>query len=167
MSNESDLPVVIALGNRYRGDDGVAHTVVETLVQRQAPCRVIANQDDSMALLNAWGSTRMAIIVDAAELRSQPGTIHRLDLNAQPMPHDLARCSSHGLGLAEALELGKVLDQLPQTLVIYAIEALQFNAGTSLTPQVLTAALEVADLIQQELDTSCSTATDKTGKAHA
>jgi hydrogenase maturation protease len=56
----------------------------------------------------------MAIIVDAAEPRAHPGAIHRLDLNTQPVPHDLARCSSHGLGLAEALELGKVLDQLPK-----------------------------------------------------
>ena len=167
MSIDTELPVVIALGNRYRGDDGVAHTVVESLIERQAPCRVVANQDDSMALLNAWGSTGMAIIVDAAELRTQPGTIHRLDLNTQPMPHDLARCSSHGLGLAEALELGKVLDQLPQTLVIYAIEAVQFNAGTNMTPKVLTAAYAVADLIQHELEASSNVADEETEINHA
>ena len=167
MSTENDLPVVIALGNRYRGDDGVAHFVVETLRQRQAACRVIANQDDSMALLNAWGSSRMAIIIDAAELRTQPGAIHRLDLNSQPIPHDLARCSSHGLGLSEALELGKIMNQLPQTLLIYAIEASQFDNGTELTPKVQEAALKVADLIQHELGSSGITAGYQIGKTHA
>lgn len=107
MSHAIDRAVVVALGNRYRSDDGVGHAVAEQLIQRQVPCRVVANQDDSMALLNAWESAELAIIVDAADCQSAAGTIHRLQLDQKPLPKALARCSSHGVGLAEALELEK------------------------------------------------------------
>jgi hypothetical protein len=51
--------------------------------------------------------------------------------------------------------------------VIYAIEAFQFDAGTTLTPKVLAAAFAVVDLIQKELGTSCETVVGKTGEPHA
>lgn len=154
MSIETNQNVVIALGNRYRGDDGVGHTVVEELVRRGAPCRVVTNQDDSMALINAWESASLAIIVDAAEPRTHAGAIHRLDLNDQPLSRDLARCSSHGLGFAEALELGTVLERLPEKILVYAVEAEQFNPGEVLSPDVLLAAEAVVELIERDL--SCT-----------
>ena len=151
MLRATELPVVIALGNRYRGDDGVGHFIAEELAHRNAKCRLIANQDDSMGLLNAWQDTTLAIVVDAAISGATAGTIHRLDAVDNPLPKDLARCSSHGVGLAEAIELGMVMDKLPPRLLVYAIEAERFESGQLLSPAVQSSVAIVVKEIEVEL----------------
>jgi len=151
-TEQDDLPpVLIALGNKFRGDDGVGHYIAESIQTKHTGCRIVANQDDSMALLNAWQNTGLAIVVDAAQSGATPGTIHEIDAGNQPIPQQLARCSSHGVGLAEALELGKVLDVLPVKLLIYAVEAEQFEAGNPLSLAVKEAADQVTRKIEFQL----------------
>jgi hydrogenase maturation protease len=47
------------------------------------------------------------------------------------------RSSTHAFGLADAIELARVLNRLPRKLAIYGIEAAQFDAGTQPSIQVL------------------------------
>ena len=51
--------------------------------------------------------------------------------------------STHGLGLAEAIELGRALGRLPARLVVYAIEGQGYATGAPLSPPVARAAEEV------------------------
>lgn len=60
-----------------------------------------------------------AILIDAMQAGTEPGTVWRLtleDLKAQP-----PLLSSHDFGVAQALALGKALGRLPK-VVIYAAE---------------------------------------------
>lgn len=143
--------VLIALGSHGRGDDGVGLHVAEQLTGRLEHCQIVSGQDDCMAILNAWEGAQLAIVVDAAVSKNKPGTIHRLELDVQLLPRELARCSSHGTGLAEAVELGRILKRMPAHLVVFAIEALSFSPGDDMTPAVRAAACDVADRVVNEL----------------
>ncbi|NIP28125.1 hydrogenase maturation protease [candidate division KSB1 bacterium] len=131
-----DKKVVIALGNRFRGDDAIGPTVADLLVGRLDNCAILEGQDDAMAILNAWEGAELAVVVDAASSDAPVGTIHRLDNFTMTVAKDLARCSSHGVGLVEAIELSKALGCLPAQLVIYAVEAKSFETGAPLSPEV-------------------------------
>jgi hydrogenase maturation protease len=52
--------------------------------------------------------------------------------------------STHGFGLAEAIELARALGGLPPRCVVYAIEGSSFEEGAALSPPVVAAAAEVA-----------------------
>lgn len=145
-----DGRVLIALGSHGRGDDGVGLRIAESLSSHSF--RVVCGQDDCMGIINAWDGASLAVVVDAACSGAAPGTIHRLELGTAPLPRDLARCSSHGTGLAEAVELAKVIDRLPSRLVIYAIEAASFSPGDAITPAVLASVANVSRRIAAELE---------------
>ncbi len=148
LSNEI---VIIALGNPFRGDDGVGTVVTGLLKEQFEECQFIEGQDDSLAIINAWEAATLAIIVDAASPDKTPGKITRLEIDNQPLPHDMASCSSHGLGLSEAIELGRTLGKLPEQMIIYAIEAESFEHGQSQSPAVMNATNNVANKIKNDI----------------
>ncbi len=141
--------VVIALGARHRGDDAIGPLVAAALRAGEPLCRVVEGCGDTLSLLNAWDTAALAIVVDAAVAGAAPGTVHRLDGEAAPAVKELARCSSHGLGLAEALQLGRLLGRLPARLVIFAIEAKTFDIGAAPSPEI---AATVPSLVQAIAD---------------
>jgi len=145
--------VIIALGNRFRGDDGIGSVVASSLREQLENCTFVEGQDDSLAIINAWENANLAVIIDASSPDKTPGNITRLEVDDQPLPRDMASCSSHGLGLAEAIELGRTLGKLPDQLVIYAIEAESFDHGTVLSPKVIDAAQIVTHEIKSDVST--------------
>ena len=126
--------VIIALGNTFRGDDGIGAAVINALKGQLQDCAFIEGQDDSLAIINAWETAELAIIVDAAGPAASPGKVSRLEIDDQPLPHEMASCSSHGLGLAEAIELGRTLNKLPGQIIIYAVEAVSFDMAVNYRP---------------------------------
>ena len=144
--------VVIALGNQFRGDDGAGLFVADQLRKRHIACEIIDNISDALAIMTAWENAAFAVIVDAMITGKPPGTILRIDTDAGPVPKDLARCSSHGMGVAEAIDLSKAMGRLPVHLVIYAIEAKTFEPGIALSPEVLRAAETAAQQIEAEME---------------
>jgi hydrogenase maturation protease len=90
-------------------------------------------------------------VIDAVSSGAEPGTVHRFDASRTPLPASLRRASStHALGLAEAIELGRALDRLPARVIVYGIEGERFEAGAALTPAVAAAVEAVAAAVQRE-----------------
>lgn len=136
--------VVIGYGNPYRGDDA-AGLIVTGILRRYLPsfADIRSITSDGTALLDAWRDADAAILVDAVVSDSEPGTVHRM--TALPEPEQTMRfASSHSFGLADAVGLARTLDLLPQRMVIYGIEAGQFEEGAGLTEAVEAAVLKVA-----------------------
>jgi len=79
------------------------------------------------------------------------GEIARFDVAAAALPRAAFGCSTHGLGLAEAIELARALGRLPRRCVAYAVEAHSYDTGTALSPQAAAAAGKVAALIRNEM----------------
>ncbi len=146
--------LVIALGNRQRGDDAVGPLVADRLVARAPGVEVLEGALDPMALVNAWEGRPSVIVVDAASSGAPPGTIHRPGAHGDPLPKEIARCSSHGGGLAEALALARALGRSPPALRLYAIEAASCEAGEPLSPRVAAALEDVVDSVLAALSSA-------------
>ncbi len=128
--------VVVAPGNTLRGDDGLGPAVAARLRALFPELPILTGAADALSILAFWEGAEAAYLVDAAVTGAESGHLHRLDLSAQPLPKEMARCSSHGLGLAEALALGRSLGRLPERVTLLAVEAAGFAPGTGLSPAV-------------------------------
>ena len=138
------LPLIIGIGNEYRGDDAVGLIVARRLNERLADSvKVIEQSGDGAALMAAWRGAETVIIFDAVMSGAAAGTIHRFDVSAQPLPKSGFRCSTHAFGVAEAIELARALGELPRSLMVYGIEGKNFAAGVGLSPEVERAVGEV------------------------
>ena len=144
-------PVLIGIGNPWRGDDGIGHAVVYAL-QDTPGLTTATTFGEPAELMDLWQGHDPVILVDAIVTGAVPGTLHRLDA-AEPLPRT-ARYSSHGIGLADAIELARALDALPANLVIYGIEPACLEDGASLSPELADRIAEVAARIRAELEGS-------------
>ncbi len=145
----SDLPsiVVIGVGNEYRGDDGVGIVIARHLRAQLAPeIEVIEASGEGVSLMDAWRGATSVLLLDAAHSGAPPGTIHRFHADTQSIPSAFFNYSTHAFSVAEAIELARVLDELPPNLAVYGIEGSSFEPGVGLSPEVEGA---VASLIAQ------------------
>jgi hydrogenase maturation protease len=141
--------VVIGIGNEDRSDDACGRWTARRLVG-QVPARVEESEGEATRLLDLWAGATSAIIVDAVRSGAPPGTVHRRSMDGgRAGPHPLAT-STHGLGLAEAIGLGRALGRAPPHIVVYGIEVASLAPGRGLTPSVERAVAEVAGRIQAE-----------------
>lgn len=120
--------LILGCGNRDRSDDAAG-----LLVQGAQP---VANPLD---LIEAWSGHDDVIVVDAVVSGAPPGAILEWDARACPLAPAGFRCSTHGFGVAEAVELARALGRLPKRLTILGIEGCNFEPGGDPSPEVLEA----------------------------
>ena len=149
--------LIIGIGNEYRSDDAVGLVIARALQARSLPyTRVIEASGEGTALLEAWKESDHVILVDAVTSQAPEGTIYCLDAQSGPFSPNLFTLSTHAFGVAEAIELGRALGDLPQQLVLYGIETKNFVAGVALSLKVERAAQavieDIARLVQNWLE---------------
>jgi hydrogenase maturation protease len=144
--------LVIAVGNPLRRDDGAGAAVLECLRARvPTGVELVGAGGEPSELMDAWDGAAQAVVVDAVRTGAEPGSLHRFDASAQPLPARTGSASTHGLGLAEALELGRALGRLPQRVVVVGIEAGDEGQGAGLSEPVAAAVEGAAALVLEEL----------------
>ncbi|SKA34957.1 hydrogenase maturation protease [Enhydrobacter aerosaccus] len=153
MEGAAGRTLVIGIGNPARADDAVGRVVARRLRAGETlPGVEIAElEGETTSLLALFERADVVILIDACASNRAPGTIHRFDAQAGSLPATAFNVSTHGLGLAEAIELARVLGQLPPRCIVYAIEAASVEPGQSLSPQVAAAADTVCERIFTEL----------------
>ena len=153
MASGRPRSIVIGIGNPDRGDDMAGREVARRLRGTLPPGIAVVEQDGEPAtLIAALGGATAAFIVDACASGMPPGTLHRFDLGAGPLPRRAAcGLSSHGLGLADAIELARALGQLPARCIVYAIEGQGFEIGAPLSPPVAQAVGDAVSRLRAEL----------------
>jgi hydrogenase maturation protease len=146
---------VIGVGNAWRGDDAVGLLVARRLKADQLPQVSISECRGTVtAVREAWNESAGVIVVDAVVSGGHPGAIYRFDAHDGGVPVQLSRSpSSHGWGVAEALALGKVFQELPPFLIIYGIEGQNFGPGQEVSQEVAEAIPEAVRRIQREIQT--------------
>ncbi|MBK8975112.1 MAG: hydrogenase maturation protease [Planctomycetes bacterium] len=146
-------PLVVGVGNAFRRDDGVGPRVVQRLRELDArgELRLVEASGEGASLMATWRGERSVVIVDAARSHAAAGTVHRFDAAEVRLPSDFFHYSSHAFGVAEAIELARALGELPERLVVWAVEGGSFGAGRDLTPPVESAVDDVARRILAEL----------------
>lgn len=143
--------LVACIGNLDRCDDGIGPLVAQKLEGRLAgEVLLVVRRGDILALAEDAAGFDALICVDAAAPMDTPGRIHRVDPTDEELPRELCTTSTHGFGLADAIELARALNRVPQTIVIYAVEGECFDAGAIMTQAVAAAAEETSRLVASE-----------------
>ena len=145
--------LILGIGSPF-GDDRVGWVAVEML-QRSATLAATGGGSVVFAVLDRPGTLLLAhwhdadcvIVVDAVRSGAPPGTRHRLEPGEWAATEPV---SSHGFGLAAALELARALDDLPPHLVLHGIEIDPSNTGFSLSVPVLRALSDLVREIERE-----------------
>lgn len=144
--------LVIGVGSQERGDDGVGLLVARAMGAKKLPHTTIVEESgEGGALLEVWKGADAVILVDAVSSGAEPGTLHRLDAQAQPIPAKFFRYSSHTFGVAEAVEIARALNQLPPHLIVFGIEGKAFETGIGLSPEIVDAARRVVRAVAHEV----------------
>ena len=128
---------LIGVGNRYRSDDAAGLEVARRLRKMHpAGIRIVEGEGEPSSLLQAWELVAEALVIDAVRSGAEPGTLRRFEATREPLPVEMFRPSTHALGVADAVELGRELEKLPPRLAVYAIEGANFEVGEGLSPAV-------------------------------
>ncbi len=158
---------VLAVGNRFAGDDAIGPLVLDG-VRDELPAGVVTRELDGepTRLLDAWEGLAAVVLVDAASSGSPPGTVHRVvaveasdpraprasDGTVVGITLPRASRSTHGAGVAEALGLGGRLGRLPAEVVVLGIEGRRFSPGTGLSHEVAHVLPAAVRAVRDEVD---------------
>jgi hydrogenase maturation protease len=138
---------VIGIGNPWRRDDGVGVAVARA-VEGSVPANVevIAVTGDLTRAIPAWEGSDPAVVIDGVRTGAPPGTVTRLGMDELVGVGDPGGGlpSSHALGLAEALAIGRAVGAEPRRLVVLTVEVADTGHGNQLSPAVATVVPEVA-----------------------
>jgi hydrogenase maturation protease len=144
--------LLIGIGNEYRRDDGVGLVIVRQLRSVvPADVTVLELSGEGATLMDAWQKAAIVYVFDAVRSQATPGTIHQIDAKAQTVPTQFFHYSTHAFSLAEAVELARVLNQLPPKLVLYGVEGADFGGGVGLSDCVEIAVPKVIDRVLKQI----------------
>lgn len=136
---------ILGVGQPFAGDDGVGIAVLEELRRRALPTglQLIAIAD-LLGLLPHLESGDRIVLVDAV-LGAEPGRVLELDPRALSAANS---ASSHGLGVAHALDLARALTPnraLPAVKIVAVTISRATRYRIGLSPGVAAAVCQAAD----------------------
>lgn len=144
--------IVIGIGNPDRGDDAAGRAVAQRLHDMLPPeVEIVEHDGEATSLLARLESVATAYLIDASASAAPAGAVRRFDVAIAPLPQETFSLSTHGLGLAEAIQLASALGQLPDRCIVYAIEAESFEPGAPLSSPVAAAITEVGNRVREEI----------------
>lgn len=129
----------------------MGHAVAAVLREADPDVRVVEVAGDAGALLDCWSGEAAVVVVDAMRAAEPVGTVRVLDASAADPASAGAATSSHGLGVAEAVALGRVLGRLPDRLVVVGVVGERFDLGHGLSPAVAAAVPSAVETVQAVL----------------
>ena len=114
--------LILGIGNPILTDDGVGIKIARKLKEESPQSEVAETSEAGMALLDLVPGYDKLIIIDSIKTeRGKPGEVYKLALEDLKPAMDFT--SSHGIGIATALELGRRLGyRMPRYVSVYAVE---------------------------------------------
>lgn len=142
--------LVIGIGNNLLGDDGAGIHAIERLRGKSLPDHVelVDGGTLSFTLLEQVENAEFLVIVDAAELDAEPGTV-RLFENAE-MDQFLStsrRPSVHEVNLLDVLTAARLRKRMPARYAMVAIQPRDVEWSSTPSTPVDTAVDEAVDII--------------------
>lgn len=154
-SHKTFKPLILGVGNLLLSDDGVGVHVIKRLNEEDVDADLVDIGMGGFDILERILGYRKVIIIDSIITDREPGTIHRLT------PRDLsnfpALSHTHAVDLPTSLKLGQQLmtDEMPDEIIIYAIEAEDITTfNENCTPKVKAAIPKVIKQIKNDLKSS-------------
>lgn len=143
---------IIGIGNGLRGDDAVGLAVARRLRDLVGPqVQVMEMDGPCLDLVDLMAGAEKVLLIDAASGSGPAGQIHRFDAAVGPIGREVFPTSTHEIGLAETIEIGRALGRLPAVTLVYGIEIGRATIGSGLSLAVSTAVEEAAARILREV----------------
>ncbi|MFC1784582.1 hydrogenase maturation protease [Candidatus Neomarinimicrobiota bacterium] len=149
MTNNPKLIKVIAVGNDLYGDDGIGNAVLQSLEQNpdMKDIELIDGATDALGLIDHFSGADHVIIVDAAQMGENPGTVKVFSKEEIKLKIKMDHLTVHGISLAETFDIAQLVDSLPKNLTIIGIEPKNIGISQNLSDEVTQSIPEVVSNI--------------------
>ncbi len=143
MSASGGPLVVLGIGNVLLRDDGVGIQVIreiEGLVERgeldlPPDTELLDGGTLGLDLLPRISDARALLLVDAIDLRDEPGTIRIL--RGPDIPGALSgHVSPHQVGIGDLIAAARLMGTLPDAVILVGVQPLEIAVGLELSPPV-------------------------------
>jgi len=149
---------IIGIGQSLRSDDGAGLAAVRAWMAAypgtasDPRLQVVLVELPGLELLDLLGDSHAAIITDVVHSDAAPGNLHRLEID-ELASFQPGSSSAHGWGVAETLQLGRLLDldSLPEEIILLGIEAGDLNLGEGLSEAVQAALPAIVEQIEAQV----------------
>lgn len=129
--------LIIGVGNIQRGDDGAGLLVAQALrAKHLATVTVEESSGEIASIVELLQAASDVIVVDAMRSGKPAGTALWIDPLSAASDAGATISSTHGFGVAQAIELLKALGKLPPRIRILGIEGQHFALGSAVSPKV-------------------------------
>ena len=145
--------LVLGLGNTIMTDDGFGVKVVTTLSSRyhfQGAVKLLDGGTLGLDLLPHLEEIESLLIIDALDMRAEPGKIFRLQGDEVPRAF-ASKLSVHQMGLQDLLAVAELQGHVPRNLVVWGVQPESIEMGTELTATVVAAVDAVVASVLEEL----------------
>ncbi len=145
--------LVLGLGNTIMTDDGFGVKVVNTLSSRyhfHGPVQLLDGGTLGLDLLPYLEEIESLLIVDALDMRDEPGKIFRIEGDEVPRAF-ASKLSVHQMGLQDLLAVSELQGHVPRDLVVWGVQPECIEMNTELTATVAAAIEPVVAKVLEEL----------------
>ena len=149
--------LVLGVGNLLLKDEGVGVHVARAVARAaETPggalpmgTRVVDGGTLGLDLLPLLDESDAIIIIDAAHLHREPGTV--AVLRGEELASVIAgHLSTHQVGIADLLAVARLAGSLPERVSLVAIEPAEIGPGLELTPDVAARLSAAVEIVREE-----------------
>lgn len=130
------MPLLLGVGNPWRGDDGIGPAVAGRVARLGIPELEVAVETEPLALLVHLEGQSTVVVVDATTPGPNPGRVRVWRIGSDRLVRRGQVIGSHGLGVGDAVELARSLGRLPPELTLVGVEARSSRLGDGLSGPV-------------------------------
>ncbi|MHB8780299.1 MAG: hydrogenase maturation protease [Candidatus Geothermincolia bacterium] len=127
---------VVGIGNLLCSDDGLGvHFIRRFLKSAPDDAEVIDGGTSSVDLLPHLAGRKKVIFIDAIDVGDRPGAVFRIEPE-QLASHATAELSVHDADLATLLRMAELTGDMPEQVVIFAVQVKSLELGMELSHEV-------------------------------
>ena len=145
--------LVVGLGSPY-GDDKIGWVACEKLkkdIGHLSKVEFVMCDRSGLEWLTKLSNAEQVLFIDAMRSGEKPGTVRKIDLNADQWADYPAKLSSHGISIMDAIDVAQTLGELPEIFSVWGIEMEQCNYDSGLSDPVRTALPLLLENIKSEI----------------
>jgi len=145
--------LIIGIGNAKRGDDSAGILAAEKLAGRgKIGAEIVQCQGEAGELLDLWKDFCEVILIDAVNGTGETGSVFKFNASEDKIPAEMFHgVSTHNFGLAEAVELGRIIGNLPERVIVFGIAGENFNIGSEAGAKVKEGVEKAVEEIMESL----------------
>ncbi len=152
MSGNKSKPLVVGLGNEFRGDDAIGIKLIQLLsASHSALADFMIESSDATRLLESWDGRDLILIDAIMTEQASAGKIHTFDSLDALFKNDEILFTTHSIDLSTVLELGLLLKKTPKSFFFIGVEGSEWGIGAEISPTLTMKIPELIKIISDQI----------------